>query len=201
MTGTTEPPTETITPKTEREVELEDRVRKLETALAERPLPAANEDAVADRVIAKLSALAGGPRSGSAADRVLVLDATTAEPFTVPPPPQGAVLHPPARSEVSQGQSRWFLAQLWAETRVIIRMYFDPYYRVSRTTQFAIPGIALFLVLNYFFCSVWVPIPFLSPILERLLILLAGILGYKLMVREIARYRNVLEYLARYGPR
>jgi hypothetical protein len=78
-------------------------------------------------------------------------------------------------------------------------MYFDPRYRISRTTQFALPGIALVLIFNYFFFSAWVTIPFLSPVLERLLIVVLALVAYKLITRELARYREVLDYLARYG--
>ncbi len=198
MTGTTEPSTE-VSPAastSEREAALEDRIRKLESALAERPAPPADDDAVTERVIAKLTAIAGEARS--ATDRVLVLAGGDSYPLA-PPPPQGAVLHPPAQP-VDTTQRHWFFTQIWAEIRLVFRMYFDPHYRVSRTTQFAIPGIALLLVFDYFFFSVWVSIVFVSPIVERLLAVCLGILAYKLIVRELGRYREVLEYLARYRP-
>ncbi len=80
-------------------------------------------------------------------------------------------------------------------------MYFDPRYRISRTSQFAIPGIALLILLNYFFFAVWINIPFLSPIVERAIDILLCVVGYKLLIRELDRYRDVLNYLARYGHR
>src|SRR5262249_32498013 len=115
-------------------------------------------------------------------------------------PPPGAVLHPPATA-VDPAERKWFLTQLWAEIRLAAQMYFDPRYRVSRITQFALPGIMLVLIFNYFFFSVWVTIPFLSPVLERLLVVVLAILGYKLFTRELTRYRDVREYLARYGSK
>ncbi len=194
----TESATEIASPPntSEREAALEDRIRKLEAALAERVAPPPDEDTMTDRVIAKLSALAGGTRS--AADRVLVLASDGSQPLA-PPPPQGAVLHPPAAT-VDHTQRRWFFTQVWSEIQLVFRMYFDPHYRVSRTTQFAIPGIVLMLVFDYFFFSVWVSIVFVSPVVERLLAVFLGVLGYKLIVRELGRYRDVLEYLARYKP-
>lgn len=164
--------------------ELETRLRALETALVD-------EDAIADRVIAKLTALAAERNTDS--DRMLVL----ASPVDAPPPPQGAVLHPPAPGEMAE--RKWFLHQIAAELRLVATMYFDPRYRISRTVQFALPGIALVLIFNYFFFSVWVTIPFLSPVLERLLVAVLALVGYKLITRELARYRDVLDYLARYG--
>jgi len=183
----------------EREAALEDRIRKLEASLAEKTATLPSEDSVTDRVIAKLSTLAAS-RAGSAAERVLVLAGGDSESFDGPPPPRGAVLHPPAPpGETSHRQ--WFFWQLWTEARLIFRMYFDPHYRVSRTTQFAIPGIGLLLVFNYFFFSIWVSIAFVSPITERLLAVFLSVLGYKMLMRELGRYRDVLDYLARYGPR
>jgi hypothetical protein len=196
MTDTT---TEPIS-ATAREVELEERVRKLEAALAEKAAPP-DEEAVAERVLTRLSAIAAEGRTPDGSDRVLVL-ASSAAPLVpdAPPPPSGAVLRPP-EPPAAPSDRRWFLTQLWTEIRLIFRMYFDPHYRISRLTQFALPGIALLLIFNYFFFSVWVSIVFVSPVAERLLAVALGILGYKLMVREVARYRDVLAYLARYGAK
>lgn len=198
MNEATESNTESPPPPgtSDREAVLEDRIRKLEAALAAQTAMPPDDEAVTDRVIAKLSAIAGGAKS--AADRVLVL-AGDGSRHVLPPLPDGAVLHPPVSPLPEEAHRRWFFTQLWTETRLVFRMYFDPHYRVSRTTQFALPGIALLLVFNYFFFSVWVSIAFLSPVLERVLAVLLGVLGYKLIVRELARYRDVLEYMARYG--
>src|SRR6188768_3288841 len=155
------------------ETELEERLRKLETALADRPTP--DDEALADRVIARLSAIAAERERDPDAHGVLVL---ATSPGEVPPPPKGAVLHPPSPSSDFAPRT-WFLANLWTELRLMLTMYFDPRYRISRTTQFALPGIALLLIFNYFFFSMWVPIPFLSPVLERLLAVILGILIYK----------------------
>jgi len=197
MNGSTESTTD-LPPSaatSEREAALEDRIRRLESALAERSAPPADEDVMAERVIAKLSAIAGGARS--AAERVLVL---ASDSESLPPPPQGAVLRPPV-SAVDPTNRKWFFTQFWSEIQLVFRMYFDPHYRLSRTTQFAIPGIALLLIFDYFFFSVWVSIVVVSPVMERLIAVCLGVLGYKLIVRELSRYREVLEYLARYGPR
>ena len=175
-----------------RHSELEDRIRKLEACLAERP--AADDDAITERVIARLSVLAAERERDPDGRSMLVL-ASSGE---VPPPPQGAVLHPPTPSPDFAPRT-WFLANLFAELRLIFTMYFDPRYRISRTTQFALPGIVLLLIFNYFFFSMWVPIPFLSPVVERLFAVILGILIYKLLTRELARYREVLAYLARYA--
>ncbi|MBN9118067.1 MAG: hypothetical protein J0I06_02680 [Planctomycetes bacterium] len=118
----------------------------------------------------------------------------------LPPPPEGTILVPPEPHDPAR--RGWFFAQLWAELRLAVRMYFDPRYRVSRTAQVAFPLFAALLVFNYFFFSVWVSISFISPVTERLLDVALVVLAYRVLVRELDRYRAVLDYLAKYaGPR
>ena len=138
------------------------------------------EDALADRVIARLAAIAGA-RQLPASDS----------------PPSGAVLRPPIPPD-PQGR-RWFLARLASDLRLAVRMYFDPHYRVSRTAQFMLPVVLGLFVLNYFAFGVWLAIPFVSPILERVICVLLGVFLYMGLIRELGRYREVLDYLARYG--
>ena len=181
---------------------LEERVTKLETALAERPT-STSDDAVAERVLGKLAAMAGEPRSADDKDRVLVLASSTGPTTLVPhtpAPPDGAVLRPP-EPPADPAQRRWFLTQLWSEFRLVSRMYFDHRYRISRTLQLAIIGIIALLVLNYFLFSVFFSIPILSPVLQNIFTILLGILAYKFFMRETVRYREVVSYWNRYGQR
>lgn len=182
MTNTLVDPEEVPTPEAkrlptlEREAELEERVRKLETLL---------------------SGTTSQPMVGP--ERIVVIPSRQDGP---PLPPNGAVLHPPDDATSDPTQRTWLAIQIWAELKLLVHMYFDPRYRISRTTQFAIPGIALLLVFNYFFFAVWFSVPvlsLLSPILERVLDVLFCVIGYKLLMRELGRYRDVLNYLARYG--
>jgi hypothetical protein len=115
----------------------------------------------------------------------------------LPPPPDGTILAPP---EVQEPQRReWFFVQLWAEIRLAVRMYFDPRYRVSRTAQVAFPLFAVLLALNYFLFSQWFSISVVSPIAERLFDVILAVLAYRVLTRELDRYRAVLDYLARYA--
>jgi hypothetical protein len=171
--------------------ELEERLRKLEALLVEGNEP--DTDVLVERVIAKLATLA--ETRPAVGERVLVVDAAPGPP----PPPGGAVLRSPEPTPAEPLRRRWLLPQIGSELRLILQMYFDPRYRISRTMQIALPGIVLMLVFNYFFFSVWVSITFFSPVLERALALVLGVLGYKVLTREMARYREVLDYLARYG--
>ncbi|HSQ57419.1 MAG TPA: hypothetical protein VLM40_16980 [Gemmata sp.] len=186
-------------PLATRVAEIESRVVKLETALAERS--PVDESAMTDRVIARLTAMASESRTLPEGDRVVVL-ASEAERHSrfaaAPEPPEGVVLEPPPTIPAN-ARSRWFLPQIWSETRLVFRMYFDPRYRVSRTTQFVIPAIGLLLVFNYFLFSVWLSIPVLSPFVERTFAVFLGVVVCMVLSRETARYREVLEYLSKYG--
>jgi hypothetical protein len=181
--------------------DLEERVRKLERAVAELPAPA-DDEVIVNRVLARLSALAEGrSMSGTDLDRVVVLDPPRSSPLApVAPPPDGAVPQTPGPPP-DPTRKKWVLTQFFAEVRTMFRMYFDPRYRISRTTQFLLPLIAGLVVFNFFFFSVWVDILFVSPVVERVLLVILAILGYKVLTRELARYREVLDYLARTAPR
>ena len=115
----------------------------------------------------------------------------------LPPPPEGTILAPPEVQE--PGRRGWFFGQLWADVRLAAQMYFDPRYRVSRTAQIAFPLFAALVVLNYFVFSVWVSISFVSPVAERLLDVILVVLAYRVLVRELDRYRAVLDYLTKYA--
>lgn len=115
------------------------------------------------------------------------------------PPPEGTILTPPESPEVPR--RTWLLIDLWQQMRLAVKMYFDPRYRVSRIGQFALPVFAVLLALNYFLFSVWWPIPVVSPVAERLVDVVLAILAYRVLVRELDRYRAVLDYLSRYVPR
>jgi hypothetical protein len=114
----------------------------------------------------------------------------------LPPPPEGAILAPPEPHEPAR--HTWFFGQLWADVRLAAKMYFDPRYRVSRTAQVAFPLFAALLVFNYFFFSVWFSIAVVSPVTERLLDVVIVVIAYRVLVRELDRYRAVLNYLAKY---
>lgn len=120
-------------------------------------------------------------------------------PAAIPEPPSGAVLHVPPPS--TPERRHWFLVQLWTEFVLVLRMYVDPRYRISRTAQLVVPAVFLLFVLNYLFFTMWLTIPVVSPFFERLIDVLLGIFLYKLLARELTRYRDVLDYLSRFGMR
>ena len=86
------------------------------------------------------------------------------------------------------------------ELRLIVGMYVDSRYRVSRLTQLATPGLLAAMVANYFFFNwLMVGVPLLTPILERGVLIVLAVALYQVLSREAARYGEVLAYLNRYG--
>ncbi len=84
------------------------------------------------------------------------------------------------------------------EIRLVVAMYLDPRYRLSRLGQFGVPAIAVLAVLNYVVLNLIFPhIPFLSAIAERVILLILGGALAVLLSREAFRYQAVLDYLAR----
>lgn len=94
----------------------------------------------------------------------------------------------------------WGKVPVLHELRLMLGMYFDPRYRLSRPGQLGIPAVVGLMLLNYLFFN-WVIaiplLPFVSVICERLALVGLSVVLYKLLSREAARYDAVLQYLTR----
>ena len=94
----------------------------------------------------------------------------------------------------------WSRFAFLRELRLILGMYLDSGYRVSRTTQLAVPGVLGLMVANYFFFNwLMIGIYLVTPILERAVLIVLAVALYQVLSREAARYGDVLAYLTRYG--
>jgi hypothetical protein len=91
----------------------------------------------------------------------------------------------------------WLLFDLLRDIGATVRMYMDARYRVRRSTQLMVPLILGLLVATYlFFNLLIVQIPVVTPILERAIDVLLAILLYKVLMREVARYRQTIAQFA-----
>lgn len=172
---------------------LDDRLKRLEAAIAgvqSRAMVAhATEDELAERVLSVLTAKAAEHRAANGAGPPGLMP--TAAVTTIPPE-VGAL---------PNGQTLWgwFVAGIFSEVKTIARMYFDPRYRVSRVGQFGVPAVLALFVLNYFFFAYTCALPVVPLIGERIVCVILSLALYKVLVREVARYRQVLAYLAQYS--
>jgi hypothetical protein len=169
----------------ERVDRLEEVVNRLQSSSGGMP---SIEEQLSERVLAII-------KEKAAAQRLLPMQAPV--PLLPAAPPPGAMDLP---SEVSVWT--WLNTSILGELRLIVRMYFDPRYRLSRLTQFGVPIIVTLVVLNYLFFTFSCLLPtvtMLPQILERIIIVVLAFGMMKILSREAARYRSVLEYLSRYG--
>jgi hypothetical protein len=87
----------------------------------------------------------------------------------------------------------WLLVDLMRDLASTVRMYMDPRYRVRRSTQLMVPLILVFFGANYIlFNHTLLDIPIFKHILERLVEIVLAVLLYKVVMREVARYRQMV---------
>jgi hypothetical protein len=152
---------------------LEERVRRLEVALAVLQDTRRPEPHLADKVTGHITR---EPASTVAAE--------------LPPGPRLATPRPPGKG------AGWLFKEMLAEARVIPRMYFDPRYRMTWLGRFG----PLVLVLAFFFAHyVVLLIPLLNlllsvPILGAAVVMVAQLVIafalFKLLAHEARRYRE-----------
>jgi hypothetical protein len=87
----------------------------------------------------------------------------------------------------------WLVVDLLKEVGTTVKMYMDPRYRVRRSTQLIVPLVIGMMVADYLlFRALLLEVPVVTPVLEHLIGGLLAVLLYKVLSREVARYRQVL---------
>jgi hypothetical protein len=161
-----------------------DRVHRLETELAELRTNLSDLAEIVAGDIKERRAVHANPAPPIAG---------LAAPITLPAPPPTAE---------SQGKKPWMLVELYRETGLAIRMYFDPRYRVRRSTRIMVPAIFGLFILNYilfnYILNILV-INFFAPIIERVIGVVLAILLYKVLAREVVRYRDTIAWATSTG--
>ncbi len=89
----------------------------------------------------------------------------------------------------------WLLMELIRDFSATVHMYLDPRYRVRRSTQLLVPLIIGLFVLNCVFFNAVFAVPILSQIVEKLGDVILAVLLYKVVSRELVRYRQVIAQL------
>jgi hypothetical protein len=153
--------------------EVEQRLRRLESAVAALQDTQLMEERVAERVVQKAK------RSPLAALRDkanVVLDA-------------GKALVPAASSPSTQpaaDKAGWLLIDLWNEIRTFGKMLFDHRYPFSYAGRFGPVVIAC----TYVFCWMFLSgMPLIGGFSERVVDFVLAFILYKIMSREVQRYR------------
>lgn len=98
---------------------------------------------------------------------------------------------------VAAARRPWLVLDLLREMGSTARMYMDPRYRVRRSTQLLVPIVLGLMVANYcLFRVLLLEIPVVTPVLEHLFAIVLAVVLYKVLSREVARYRQVLVQIA-----
>jgi hypothetical protein len=166
---------------------LEQRMHRLEDAVAALQDTRQLEERLVERVVDRLLRNPPAPRGEAAG---LVIEAP--RPPLLPAllrsisgaPPEAIPATPPT------AQPSWLLTDTLTEARAIIRMFFDVRFRVARSVELLSLGL-IFMILTSWY---WIPFTSLLPgIVSSLLVkavdLILAFVLYKILSREARRYR------------
>jgi len=98
-------------------------------------------------------------------------------------------------SQAATSRRPWLLMELVRDFSAMVHMYLDPRYRVRRSTQLLVPVIIGLFALNCFFFNAVFTVAILSTIVEKLVDVILAVLLYKVVNRELVRYRQVIAQL------
>jgi hypothetical protein len=161
---------------------LEDRVRRLEDAMAVLQDTRRLEERVAERVAGRLN-------RGSLTTEAANISASASRALM--PVARYATRVADTATQSANGiglRQSWLLLDFFQEVRAIIRMYFDRRYRFTILARVVpITGLVLIL-LSWLMIS---GITFIGPILDRCFEIVLVCIVYKVLTREAQRYRHV----------
>lgn len=172
------PPTEPVAPVISPEghhLTLEERVRRLEDAMAQLQDVRGIETRVAERVAVRLTRTTPTAGGGDAGGGVA---GAGGEPVPIP----GGV--PSAAGQ----HRRWLFRETLAEGRAIVRMFLDPRYRLSWFTRILALALAAAILTSGF----WVPltsVPIFGTLFDKVIDLVLAFVLFKVLGHEARRYR------------
>jgi hypothetical protein len=175
---------------------LEQRVHRLEDAVAALQDTHTMEERITERILGRVAGPAGNETTG-------IFDADQhphqpASPDTHTPEPSPVT--PPAAT--GPNQQPWVILGTLREIRTTFRMFFDHRYRASWSAYFALMILAYVLVSQWLW-SLWGVIPFIGllagpmhvtfigTILDKAVDLVLALYAFKVLHRELLRYREV----------
>jgi hypothetical protein len=177
---------------------LEQRVRRLENAVAALQDTQLMEDRVVERVVHRLdhAQLPLHESSGLIVDAARMLLPKTVEAVpeagTAPQEDNGA----PAAAATAAARPTWLLLEVFREFRAILRMLTDYRYRMTWTGRI-VPLVALGIA---FFS--WVLIGgrflYLGDVIDKAIDVVLAVVVYKVYTREVHRYHELLARVYRY---
>lgn len=162
---------------------LEIRVCRLEDAVASLQDTKPMEERIAERVSTRL---ADGSSSIFRSGRRLLPAAIGA--LNV----QADIVHQPAPVSLPNGlRAKWFLIEIYAEARLIVRMYLDRRYRMT-WIGLVIPPVFIVAIAFSYYLLPGTSIPVVGTIIDKSVDLLLAFVVFKVLNREAHRYRELM---------
>jgi hypothetical protein len=166
---------------------LEDRLQRLEDALAILQDTRRLEERIVERVSKRLKK----DKSPGNQDPVGVVSGPAQENSVGPP-----LLLPLPESSASGGsflRRPWVVFEAYDEARAILRMFFDSRYRATWVGRFVPPLILVAIMTSW----LWLPgtsiLPsFIATLIDKVVDLLLAFAAFKILSREAHRYRAVI---------
>jgi hypothetical protein len=167
---------------------LEQRVRRLEHAVAALQDTQLMEDRVVERVARRVDqhghSNGSGPLASSAA---LIVNATK---MLLPKVPNDAPAFEVLPQDPNAAKPAWFLWELRDELRTIVRMYYDYRFRMSWTARIVpVAGLVVYalswLLLSNSILGLW-------GLIDRAVAVGVVVVVYKALSREVVRYNDLL---------
>jgi hypothetical protein len=169
--------------------ELDQRVTRLEDALATMHDTSHIEDRLVERVARRI-----GREPDAQCESSGLLIQTSRQLL----PAAAKLMQEPARATGEPAADdrrghRWLLYDLYAEGRTIVRMYLDRRYRMTWPARF----VPLALLILIFTSWIWLPFTSILPsslmtVVDKIIDLLLAFCGFRILSRETRRYRSLL---------
>lgn len=165
---------------------LETRVCRLEDAVASLQDTLPLEERIVERVSTRLGrTLPAAPDSLLRSGRWLLPTAISVLNA------QADIVHQPAAARENGSRTKWFLIEVYAEVRTIVRMYLDRRYHMT-WAGLVIPPILIIAIVTSWY---WLPgtsLPFLGTLIDKTIDLMLAFLALKIVSREAHRYREAI---------
>jgi hypothetical protein len=180
---------------------LEHRVRRLEDAVAALQDTGLMEDRIVHRLLDRTdrgSVPTIRLPEGEVIEPTAALPpARPAETFPgeyelAPPPPSAEPVMPPAPGKPT---SRWLLIEMLREARAMLHMHFDPRFRMSWYARTIPPVLLGLMVFSGYLFNGFISVPVVSPLIDKAFVVVAALVAYKILTREVARYHDTIAAL------
>jgi hypothetical protein len=166
---------------------LEQRVRRLEDAVAAIQDTQLMEDRVVERVCARVERAPFPPLRESAG--MVVTAARMLMPKTVDSVPGDGAAAASADGAPTDAGRPWMIVGVLNELRWMLRMLTDYRYRMTWTGRSVLVVAIIVCVLSWFMIS---GLPVVGGLIDRVVLILAAVVTYKAMTREVARYQELM---------